>query len=191
MSAVLNVIKKFFTVSQINAENNRAKYYFYKIVDNQKKDFEYILQCINTKNIFYASITDIVFDKNFLSSLMPEQACYIGIQFVKYINEHKEILHKKLKPKWSDYLTSRYGQYKMCWEDRINNLGFINKFTGEEYLMDPRDVALTESLIKDFDALQAFYIGFLAGLKLRDVTIEKEKSSSLKSKPHVFLKVIK
>jgi hypothetical protein len=34
--------------------------------------------------------------------------------------------------------------------------------------MDPRDITLSEELISEFDAAQAFYIGLLAGLKLNN-----------------------
>ena len=36
--------------------------------------------------------------------------------------------------------------------------------------MDPRDIALTEELISEFDAAQAFYIGLTAGIKINNPT---------------------
>ena len=39
--------------------------------------------------------------------------------------------------------------------------------------MDPRDIALSKDLIEEFDAMQAFHIGYLAGLKLRLPIIKK------------------
>ena len=40
--------------------------------------------------------------------------------------------------------------------------------------MDPRDMVLSEALIEEFDAAQAFHIGLLAGLKMDDAARKGE-----------------
>ena len=53
--------------------------------------------------------------------------------------------------------------------------------------MDPRDIALSEEIITEFDASQAFYIGFLAGLKI-NIFIDTINSNHSKiKKPTLYL----
>jgi len=58
--------------------------------------------------------------------------------------------------------------------------------TSEQFLMDPRDIALSRSLIEEFDAVQAFCIGVLAGLKFANPKIE-ENALSITKAPHLRL----
>jgi len=58
----------------------------------------------------------------------------------------------------------------------MENIAFINTKTNQDFLMDPRDIALSEELIQEFDAAQAFYIGLWAGLKLNNTTNNKKQS---------------
>ncbi len=87
------------------------------------------------------------------------------------------------------YLLRRYGAYQIVYEDRVGNLCFICDQTKKEYLMDPRDIALSRELIEEFDAIQAFYIGYLAGLRLHN-PIARMKRHMLNDYPP-YLKVIK
>jgi hypothetical protein len=52
--------------------------------------------------------------------------------------------------------------------------------------MDPRDIALSEELITEFDATQAFYIGLLAGLKINNIAKQNEKYLEIK-RPMLYL----
>jgi hypothetical protein len=55
-------------------------------------------------------------------------------------------------------------------KNREGSICFVNISTNEKFIMDPRDIALTEQLIQEFDAAQAFYIGLFAGLKINNPT---------------------
>ena len=73
-----------------------------------------------------------------------------------------------------------------AYEDRKKNVCFKNLKSTEQFIMDPRDIALSEHLIKEFDAIHAFYIGILAGLKMNNQTrIYKEINRS--KQPKLFL----
>ena len=162
--------------ASVNNSDKRSSYIFYKIVEAETDGEHYILQCINTSVTLRASITDIIFERKTLSSLHPVQACYIGIEYSKYLQTHKASIQRKFRLKTEEYLLCRYGAYQVAYEDRIGNICFISRKTKEEYLMDPRDIALSKELINEFDAAQAFYIGYLAGLKLRN-TVDKMQAT--------------
>ena len=91
--------------------------------------------------------------------------------------------------KFTGNITYRYGIYQVLYEDREKNVNFINMLTKESFLMDPRDIALSQDLIQEFDAVQAFYIGFIAGLKLNNPTIKRKNDFSQYNPP--TLKLVK
>lgn len=176
-------------------KNSKNGFIFYKIVDSAFENEEecYKIQCINTKAIFNAKMEEIVFDTSILYSLHPIQACYIGIEYAQYLNKknNKEtISEKKQKQLFNHDQTHRYGNYQLCFQDRKGKVCFKHTKTNKEFLMDPRDIALSKELIEDFDASQAFYIGLLAGIKLHNPTAKHEASNTAK-KPNLRLIICK
>ena len=158
-------------VKKIKSKNNKAHYIFYKIIAS-KEDHYFLLQCRNTKATFYSTLSEIVFDTDILYGLHPIQACFIGIEYSKYIKNKNSSLTSRNREKENlkKYSIHRYGNYILLFQNREGKVGFINGITNEEFMMDPRDIALTEELIQEFDAAQAFYIGLLAGLKSENPT---------------------
>jgi hypothetical protein len=101
-------------------------------------------------------------------SLHPTQACYMGIEYAKYLNKskHKEFLRIQRSSDFYRHTTPRYGKYKIHAQDRNGNLCVINQENTEEFIMEPSKIALSSGLIGEFDAYQAFYVGILCGLKI-------------------------
>ena len=133
---------------------------------NEKK--YYILQCVNSKSIFQASISEIIFDTDILFCLHPLQSCFIGIEYTRYLKNNPLKFNHFMKNEGS---TSRnikhnYGVLKLRYQDRKGNLCYININTNEEFIMDPKEIAFTDNIITKFHAEQAFYIGICAGLKI-------------------------
>jgi hypothetical protein len=149
----------------------KSDFIFYKIVDSFVDD-DYMLQCINTSALFRSKIADIVFDIDILYGLHPIQACYVGLAYAKYIKQiTREVEIKKIEQNdCTKYSTSRYGKYHLLYQNRSGELSFINVITNDYFIMDARDIALTEELISEFDASQAFYIGLIAGMKIINPT---------------------
>jgi len=164
---------------------DKADYIFYKIVDTFDDEI-FLLQCINTQSTFRSKITDIVFDRYILLGLHPIQACYVGIEYSKFLKKLPDHLkkHKKFTVNSDSYPISRYGSYSIHFQNRKGDISFFNKMTSKETIMDPRDIALSEELIIEFDASESFYIGMLAGLKLHNPIAQEKKSTS-------YLKIIK
>lgn len=167
-----------FRISKSNSKDASIKsnFIFYKIVDSIN-DNKFTLQCINTSALFYANISDIVFDSYILQGLHPVQSCFIGIEYAKYIKKYETNLKNSRinNQKMNQYSLNRYGYYSLCYQHRNGELCFVNNYTNEQFAMDPRDIALTEELITEFDATQAFYIGLLAGLKINNPTKHADK----------------
>lgn len=135
--------------------SNKGKYIFYKIVD--KSHNLYTIQCINTKAIFNISLVNLAHDIDLLQALHPVQACYLGIEYSKYIKTGKSKLKTGFES-FSSHSLSRYGRFIVNFQDRNNYIGFTDKFTNETYLKHSSEIAFS-SLIHEFDANDAFLIG--------------------------------
>lgn len=165
MRLLVNIILNFIRKNS-KPKNIKSDYIFYKIVDLVNNEFS--LQCINTSALFYAKITDIVFDTDILKALHPIQSCFIGIEYAQYMSKH-DLDSKPIRSKndaLNQHSLSRYGCYNLCYQNRNGELCFINNITNQQFIMDPQDIAFSAEIISEFDATQAFYIGFLTGLKI-------------------------
>ena len=183
MSLLAEILSSFIRRNS-RYKDIKSNHVFYKIVDSINNN-EFALQCINTNTLFYAKITDIIFDTDILYGLHPVQSCFIGIEYAKYIKKHKHP-SKTNSQKINQYSLSRYGYYSLCYQNRNGELCFINNITNEQLIMDPRDIALSEELINEFDAAQAFYIGLLAGLKINNPAKQNKNYSEIKQ-PLLYL----
>jgi len=172
---------------KINNKDKRSEYIFYKIVDQEKN--EYALQCINTTAVVYSKIEDIVFDIDILHGLHPIQACYVGIEYAKFLekNEAPIALKNRQKSKLDKCSVFRYGRYELCSQNRKGDVLFFDRTNEESFLMDPRDIALSEEIIQEFDAAQAFHLGLLAGLKLNNPVTKRNEIQHNKEKPYLQL----
>jgi hypothetical protein len=172
----LRGILSAFSSRSVTKSDIASGYIFYKIVNLIDK--KYLLQCINTKATFLAGINDIVADEDILYGLHPIQACYIGIEYAtSKSNQSLSIVTNKNAYENS---SCRYGTLSLRYQNRKKNLGFIELHTRKEFVMDPRDIALTEQLISAFDSIQAFYIGISAGLKMNNPVFSYKENTKTK-----------
>lgn len=164
----MGVLKSLFNFHRAVSVHDLKRYVFYKIVDSAEEEYEYLLQCINTKAIFRAKMGDVISDIDLLHGLHPVQSCYVGIEYAKYLKSAHCQQPIQSRKKTAPYLSNRYGNCQLLYEQRKGNIGFYDQRTDRTYLMDSRDVALSQELIQEFDAAQAFYIGVSAGMKLHN-----------------------
>ncbi len=165
--------------SSVNSKNDesRLSYIFYKIVDFDKHKQKYLLQCINTFGTFKATLAQLINDLDIIDGLHPLQACYLGLEYSK---QNREIPRLNLKQTNSSREIHRYGRFQLLFQDRVGDLGFIDHTLNQQHIMDPRDIALSEDLIQEFDAAEAFHIGIFAGLKLnKPITLNQHNKTPM------------
>ncbi len=172
--------------SMIYDNKSFNSYILYKIVDYEFKNGQeyYKIQCINTKAVIKLTIEEIAFDITILHGLHPIQGCFVGIEYSKIIRlraDNKIKKNIKLHHFSEKNLIKRYGYHELEFQDRTGRLGFRHCITNQILLMDPRDIALSQVLIAEFDAAQAFCIGVLAGFKLNN-SISISQNSFKKAK---------
>lgn len=152
-------------VNVLNEKLPASDFIFYKIVNFNDKTNKYALQCINTKAIFHLNIKEIILDADILYGLHPVQSCFVGIEHaIEIKNKPNASINygHKIKP----YTVNRYGTYNLIYQDREKNLCFEDVYSKKTFSQDAIDIALTEHIISKFDAIQAFYVGLQAGLKM-------------------------
>lgn len=163
-----------------STSDGKSEFIFYKIVDSSKEGKRYLMQCLNTYGMFYSNLNEIAADPNILYGLHPVQACYIGIEYVMQLKLERFVPE----------LRSRYGLYQLLYLDRKNNIGFLNKRTLEEFSMPVEKIVFSDLIIGEFDAIEAFYIGLIAGESIANTNNFMLSSAPHKNKqPH--LRVVK
>lgn len=189
MGMLAGIFSGFTRKNQKNTDS-RADCIFYKIVDSTGAD-GFILQCLNTKAVFRASLHEIVFDIDILYGLHPIQACFIGINYSTHLRESyaENAIKSQQQEKFTKYATHRYGNYRITSQNREGELYFMDIRDNLVHAMDPRDIALSEDLIEEFDATQAFYIGLSAGLKMNNPVRKNNNNNQKARRPH--LRIVK
>lgn len=188
MKMLANILIKFCSANKGNFnKDNRACYIIYKIVDRIPANNLFVLQYINTKAIFYLHLSDIVFDSDILYSLHPIQACYIGIEYAKSIKTTPVPQNKEAEQKLNKQSIYRYGKYTLLFQNREKKICFFDSLTNKELIMAPVDIAISQELIQEFDAAQAFHIGFLAGLEISNKHKKINKTSKTHAPPKLKL----
>lgn len=178
-----------FSFSDISRKfDTRSNYIFYKIVDYSEKNLLYLLQCINTNALFRLKIEEIILDTDILYFLHPIQSCYVGLEYAKICRGKNltQAFNRKYKQPSCD-LKPRYGNYYLLSQDRKGELCVVHEKTGKEFIFDARDLVLSKELMQEFDASQAFQIGFLAGLKVNNPLFSKNKDSIFLKRGHLRL----
>lgn len=147
--------------------NPRKNKVVYKII-NEGKRRAYILQCVNSKTVFEASILEIIFDTDILHGLHPLQSCFIGIEYAFYIRSLDEA--KERNEKEIDMLNTRkiisFSKLKLKYINRRGFICYVNTLTNEEKISDPKEIVFIDSIIKEFHPSESFYIGLCAGKKM-------------------------
>ena len=168
--------RNLFGLFKRKTTSSKNDYILYKIVDSFNKNNieEYKLQCINTNTIFSISLLEMVFDIDILYGLHPVQSCFVGIEYAKSIpmTKYSTLMPQNQKTNaLNPYTDYRYGNNNLLYQDRCGHLCFEQRDSSSQLLMDPRDIATTQSLIEEFDAAQAFFIGVFAGNKFAKVPV--------------------
>ena len=159
---MIRLLKKLHDIFHFSLCNEQSPYFLFRILERAGE--QYLLQCINKNVVFYADIREIIFSSYILYGLHPIQACQIGIDAQSMHNTSRK--HDRELYSVANHFVYRYGKYNLYGQDREGNLLFTNPDTYEEFCMPAREVALSEKLIREFDASQAFYIGLISGNRL-------------------------
>lgn len=165
----------------------------YRLIEVDVQSQKVALQ-IKSKSVRLILSFEEALDSDIVGKLTPQQACLIGGYYGRALRaalEGREAL-KKAK-NMSFLLTNKQGRYKILYQNRNGDIGYIDQRTRREIVEHPLTVANNESVISGFDPSQACYIGILAGISM-EKTLGKdakkgtnELESLLNKKPQLRL----
>ncbi len=146
-------------------------YVHYRIVDFENKNANYKVQCINTKVFLHFTATELMMDLYILERLHPIQSCYLGL---KHANDNFIDFN-------NIWLKSRYGKYKL--QSQMRNLDIeVVKIRNNEALFFSLEEIIQTALIKNFDSIQALYLGIMMGKKINRIEPYNNRSTDFNLK---------
>lgn len=151
-----------------------------QVILRVKSNIKYIIvwyddaECIETfvcnggRSNFKRNLSEIIKDNDFISGLIPEQACFMGLVWGKNIArvmgsggcEDYEGLSS------SDAVDKSSGEFEKIGFDRMGNLIFYNKLKNQAITEKAIIVAASSDFINKFDPVSAKEIGIFIGNRI-------------------------
>ncbi|WP_367608287.1 hypothetical protein [Legionella sp. W05-934-2] len=187
MIRLISFIKNLFSAFKV-LQNRTARYY-YKIEEIDLISRKVILSCKGKGANLLTTIEDIGLDQAVIKLLAPHHSSWVGYYFGKYWKSHKIDISQYLG---NDEFTKKDDQVHTCHilsVDRNGNICYQDTNLNKSFLMHSSDLA-SEHLILKFSPLQAFYIGFIAGIH-SEKQDNKKRGAGRNSESKPKLKLIK
>lgn len=125
----------------------------------------------------------IAADEAILSNLSSQHASWVGYYCGKFYLSSK---NKFLNPQSN--FTNTNKRYQVIAHNRNGDIDFLDKETNTLYNKNPREILTQKTLIAQFSGINAYYIGFLYGIKISKNQNNKKAPPNI-SKP--LLKLLK
>ncbi len=176
----MSLLSNFFYKNEVDTTEKMKDFIFYKIIDFDKRSNQYYLQCTNTSQVFRSSLIEIITDQDLLYSLHPWQACFIGIEYTKFLKQSKDnclLSNKDSIQKQKLCTQSRYGNYCISYYKKDGYFSVFCKESAEEFIESAYKLAFSKELLQEFDAIDAFYIGQEAAKIMMNLSEFKEPNN--------------
>ncbi|MCP4475524.1 MAG: hypothetical protein GY821_13360 [Gammaproteobacteria bacterium] len=160
MRNILDQLKRYY-----QAHLQEAKIIF-QLVDIDTKKSLAMLQIKNKKTVLKIKIATLMQSPWLMESLSPLDACQIGVFYGA--KPHMEDPCASSSPphivQHPFYLKASISRYQLISEDRDQLLHYLDSITKQVFIESPLTIVQSHYVIRNFDATQAFYIGYLAGM---------------------------
>lgn len=157
------------------AAHYRRSLYQIEEIDIQTR--RVIIHCRGTRTVIKTTIEAVVSDYRLIAGLSPVQACLIGGYVGRAIQaKHHDGNAIKETRKMSFLLENHDGQYRIVFQDRSGQVGYVDKKSKQEFVELPLTIVKNEYAISRFDPSQACYIGILAGISLEKAILRNQKT---------------
>ncbi|GEM_PF-3815888 len=156
----------------------RANQYACRLVDFDVKRQEVILQLKMKSVIFRMLLVDVIRNHELMRMLTPFEACWLGGYYGRYsrVMTHHSLISQH---PFSDFsLRQSDNRYQLISLNRENELVYVDRFNQALYCEHPLALVNNENVIARFDHMQAYYIGYLAGVYFENNLRSRAKSNS-------------
>ncbi len=130
-------------------------------------------------------LAEAIADISIIEQLNPIDSCWLGGYYGRALRASYEgrLPLKKAEKALNFLLDKEDGRYKVIFQNRRGEVGYLDKITKQEFVEHPLTIANNKHIISKFEASQACYIGVLAGISLEKFsTIDKKNINSNKAK---------
>lgn len=141
---------------------------------------EVVVHVRNRSVFLKCKLGEAVSDLSIIDQLDPAEACWLGGYFGRALRSSLEGRDAIKKAKSMSFLLSnKRGRYMIIFQNRNDEIGYIDKKTQREFVEHPLTVANNEHIISGFDPSQACYIGILAGISMeKAISMDKKTGQS-------------
>ena len=151
---------------------------------------EVVFQVRNKSILLRFKFAEAINDRIIIENIAPWEACWLGGHFGRALRATQEGRNSLKKAKKMCFLlTTKGGRYRVVFENRTGEIGYIDTKTGQEFVEHPLTIATNEFVINRFNSGQACYIGILAGIRMEKAVVIDKKTGKksarkiLKAKP--------
>lgn len=133
------------------------------IIDFDKRTGTFTFLCYGGRAFFKKKLLEVMLDKQLISGLHTEQACFVGLMYGMWVKENRfsysDEQYQRLLKKHSYDMQSDSGIVF----DRKGNIIYFDKKSGKPNIVNAYAVASTRTLINQFSPLVACEIGSFVG----------------------------
>jgi hypothetical protein len=146
--------------------NQHSVFSRYRIEEIDIKNNKISLYCHFTRGILNTTIMEVILNQEIIKNLPINQAGTLGYLYGKLFCHDGKNIEKITHPKKNECfsLTNSGSQLKINSLDREGVVTFTDINTKEIFKKTPLEIYENEALMNKFDAIQACYIGILAGI---------------------------
>jgi len=140
---------------------------------------EAVVRCSGTRTIMKFTLEALVGDMIIIQGMSPAHACLLGGCYGRILRaamEGREVI-KRVK-KLDFLLSNRTGRYRIVFQNRRGEVGYIDKKSRQEFVEHPLTIVNNKHIISEFDSSEACYIGILAGSTV-EKAIGSEKDANI------------
>lgn len=137
-----------------------------RLLDIDVEKQEAVFQLKMRSTVFRLPIDEAIFRFGIVDMLTPIEACWLGGHYAK---QSKGVCKKPLtKHAQSFALKKSTAVYKIIAQNRDKTMTYVDTHTKETFTKHLKTIVHNDWIMSKFDSMQAYYIGFLAGISIDD-----------------------
>lgn len=136
----------------------------YRIIEEDLKEGNYVFKSEHSRVTFAKHLPEIFANTNTIRSLLPADACYLGIRYGQFMQYQLPFHVESISQRVNLTLSKSNCRYQIDSELRSGMICYKDLITDEKQYAYPEELINKPEEIGKFEAIQACYIGILASL---------------------------
>jgi hypothetical protein len=154
-----------------------VKFSPYRIEEIDVKHERVAIRCRGNRMVMKLTFAGVLRDEKLIAGLPALQACILGGYIGRALRASRSGRDALRRAKQMTFLLkNKCGRYKMVYQNRTGEVGYIDKKTKREFLEQPLVIVNHDYIMKEFDPSQACYVGILAGISMEKALDLEQKT---------------